>query len=127
MLQTNQKPQRPTLDLFHLNMTTIISPKIRSVSLLFSGDEGRRLFKDKCSCVHDPCSNHARRRRRHRRHGDAERNMFGKAALAAGAHVHACVARQMGPCSLFAADAAFCSKPVCRCLASRLALELLLK
>lgn len=79
MLQTNQKPRRPTLDLFHLNMTTIILQKIRSVSLLFSGDEGRRLFKDKCSRVHDPCSNHARRRRR-RWHADAERNMFAEAA-----------------------------------------------
>lgn len=28
---------RPTLDLFHLNMTTIMLQKIRSISLLFSG------------------------------------------------------------------------------------------
>lgn len=34
------KPHKPTLDLFHLNMTTIILQKIRSVSLLFSSDRG---------------------------------------------------------------------------------------
>lgn len=59
MLQTNQKPHTPTLNLFHLNMTTIILQKIRSVSLLFSGWQERRwrLFKDKCPGVGDPRSN----------------------------------------------------------------------
>ena len=57
-------PRKPTLDLFHLNMTTIISPKIRRTSLLFRSDggvgggQGTGLFKDKCSSVHDPCGNH---------------------------------------------------------------------
>lgn len=52
------EPHKPTLDLFHLNMTTIILQKIRSVSLLFSSDRGWRLFKDKCSSVQDPRCNH---------------------------------------------------------------------
>lgn len=56
--QNQSESYKLTLDLFHLNMTTIILQKIRRVLLLFSRESGWRLFKDKCSGVHDPCDNH---------------------------------------------------------------------
>lgn len=82
------EPHKPTLDLFRLNMTAIILQKIRSVSLLFGGDKGWRLFKDKCSGVHDPCGNHTTQNRAERRG-----NMSADAVW-----LHECTCVHMMPC-----------------------------